>query len=101
MNSVRKRLKLSPNKPQDASSSTSSSSVGPAQLSCGDAVLLPPPAPHQAAAGSRAVEEEEEEEGYLLVEEDTTDSSLVITMGKTNKFVFLGSSPLPRSTDKL
>lgn len=80
MNSVCKRLKLSPNKPQDASSSTTSSSVGPAELSSGDAVLLPPPAPPRAAPGARAVEEEEEEEGYLLVEEDTTDSSLVITM---------------------
>ncbi|XP_036001285.1 GON-4-like protein [Fundulus heteroclitus] len=68
MNSVRKRLKLSPAEPQHAYSSSSSSGVGAARLSAED-----------AAPGARA-EEEGEEEGYLLVEEDTTDSSLIITM---------------------
>ncbi|KAM4725905.1 GON-4-like protein [Anableps anableps] len=78
MNSVRKRLKLSPTKPQHASSSPR---AGPARISCEDAgLLLPPP----AASGARA---EEEEEGYLLVEEDTTDSSLIITMEDSQKEV--------------
>lgn len=63
MNPVRKRLKLSPSKPQQA---ITAQNVRPPQLNSHDALVLP---------GA------EEEEEYLLVEEDTTDSSLVITMG--------------------
>ncbi|XP_063754767.1 GON-4-like protein [Eleginops maclovinus] len=67
MNLVRKRLRLSPSKPQ-----------GPSTRS-----LRAPPCSHDAlqqSPAARGGEGEMEEEGYLLVEEDTTDSSLIITM---------------------
>ncbi|KAM9738637.1 uncharacterized protein gon4la isoform 1-T1 [Menidia menidia] len=79
MNPVRKRLKLSPSKPEQSPNSTSSSRAAQSltlpENDCHDASLLLPPAP--ASDGARG---EDEEEGYLLVEEDTTDSSLIITM---------------------
>ncbi|KAM4539996.1 GON-4-like protein [Odontesthes bonariensis] len=85
MNPVRKRLKLSPSKPQQSPSNTSSfrtaQSLPPPEHTSHDASLLPPPPPaSEGARGEEEEQEEEEEDGYLLVEEDTTDSSLVITM---------------------
>lgn len=76
MNPVRKRLRLSPSKPPAAAIDRAHSVSPPrpgAQLLSHDALLLP----HTPAT--------ENEEGYLLVEEDTTDSSLIITMGNTDK----------------
>lgn len=86
MNPVRKRLKLSPSKPQNALSSSSIvQSFRPPQANSHDALVLP------------GASTEEEEEGYLQVEEDTTDSSLVITMGKTQpqpRAIFINSEDL-------
>ncbi|XP_041868579.1 GON-4-like protein isoform X2 [Melanotaenia boesemani] len=95
MNPVRKRLKLTPSKLQNAISTIGTAHSAPSsELISRDALLLPPPAP----AGARA--EEEEDEGYLVVEEDTTDSSLVITMEESQLEVKVQRSKTARKRKK-
>ncbi|XP_061598030.1 GON-4-like protein isoform X2 [Cololabis saira] len=75
MNPVRKRLKLSPSKPQHGLSSTNNAQKVTSPKFISHDALLPSP-----AAPAEPRDEQEEEESYLFVEEDTTHSSLIITM---------------------
>lgn len=81
MNPVRKRLRLSPSKPAVTVDTIFNAAHSGRVLRSSPQydTLLPPVSPAAVAWGGA-----KEEEGYLLVEKDVKDSSLIITMGKTD-----------------